>query len=118
MKNKKDLIRHGDLLFRPAEYPDTLERGRTLIERDSRVILEGEVTGHAHRFVAGDAAILDYYEETWRGKALAGTYVNVTTPATVTHEEHGPLSVMPGFYEIIRAREFDYASRLSRRVVD
>lgn len=112
----KDLIRHGDLLFRPAVKDQHL----ALTKRKSKIVLEGEVTGHAHKLIDGDNAILDYYEKTWRNESpvLAKTFVEVTTPSTISHEEHGPLPVPPGFYEVIRAREFDYASNLARRVWD
>ena len=113
----RDLIRHGDLLLRPI---DKVREG-DVRPRSSKVILEGEITGHAHRLLEdGEATILDYYEKTWREEkpVRRDTYVQVASTVTLTHEEHGPLTIAPGLYEVIRAREFDYAANLARRVYD
>ena len=111
----KNLIRHGDLLFRPVERPD-----KALTPRKSKIILEGEVTGHAHRLDQGEAVILDQYEKTWRSEEpkLRASYVHVTSPATVIHEEHHTVTLLPGLYEVIRAREFDYTAAAARNVRD
>lgn len=113
----RDCIRHGDVFLRPV-HTDALPA--SIVARKSKVILEGEVTGHAHRIVDGDACILDYYEKTWRSNdpVLAASYLHAESPTVITHEEHGPLAVPMGWYEIIRAREFDYAAGLGRRVLD
>jgi hypothetical protein len=65
--------------------------------------------------------ILAAYETAWdqRGMRPNGArYLEVTTPATITHEEHKPVTLAPGLWEIIQAREFDYAANLGRRVRD
>ena len=110
----KDLVRHGDMLFRPAE------RLANLTPTDSRIIAKGEVTGHAHRITEGDAVILAQYEKQWgRGEPqLVGRFVEVSSPATVPHEEHKPVTLEPGFYQILQAREFDYGANLEQRVRD
>jgi hypothetical protein len=95
-----------------------------------KVIQRGEVTGHAHRISEGEAVILEQYEEAWeRGRdrfmdvqgkreVLTARFLEVKTPTTITHEEHGPVTLTPGLYEILQAREFDYAANLGRRVRD
>jgi hypothetical protein len=114
--NMRNCIRHGDVFFKPVdklpEVQDYLKERTTIEKRKSPVILEGEVTGHFE--------IIDYYEKTWRSDKpiLTQTFVQAKTPSVVTHEEHGRLPIPLGLYEIIRAREFDYASNLSRRVLD
>jgi hypothetical protein len=116
----RDLYRHGDLLFRPAAQQDVLRTD--LKSRGSNIILEGEVTGHAHKILEGEAAILDFYEETWRSgeqrQTLTQTFLQCNTETVIAHEEHGPLAIPAGLWEVVRAREFDYAANLGRRVMD
>ena len=114
---ERDVIRHGDILFRPRER--SLD-GLTL--RPGTIVRRGEVTGHAHRITEGEARILEEYETAWtrEGKAqrLKGEYLDVLQTATITHEEHKPLTIGPGLWEIIQAREFDYVGATIRRVTD
>jgi hypothetical protein len=114
----KNCIRHGDVFLKPIEalpeIPEWQQKSTTVQKRNSKIILTGEVTGHAHRMTEGEYSIIDYYEKTWRSEQpiLTKSYLEVKQDSIVTHEEHGPLPVPPGLYEIIRAREFDYASPL------
>jgi Na+-transporting NADH:ubiquinone oxidoreductase subunit NqrA len=113
----KDLTRHGDILFRRLTVPIPSENLHT---KPGKVIQEGEVTGHAHRITEGDAAILEQYAKSWQGEmqATGSRFLDVQKTATVSHEEHKPVVLAPGLYEILQAREFDYAANLGRRVVD
>jgi hypothetical protein len=77
---------------------------------DRRPILaEGEVTGHAHR-LADPAA----------GQVFAVAnqlYLEVhADTATIIHEEHGPITLPRGGYEVRIQRE--YSPKEIRRVVD
>lgn len=38
--------------------------------------------------------------------------------ATVKHEEHKPITLSPGIWEIGRVREFDWLAKMERQVVD
>ena len=38
--------------------------------------------------------------------------------ATVVHEEHGPITLEPGIWEIGRVKEYDWFSKMERQVVD
>lgn len=73
------------------------------------VLAEGEITGHAHRladpasgrvFAAGDRLFLQVLGDS----------------ATILHEEHGPVTVPRGGYEVRIQRE--YSPEEIRRVVD
>ncbi|HEY7123479.1 MAG TPA: hypothetical protein VH540_05970 [Ktedonobacterales bacterium] len=92
--------RQGDLHFvrqdrRPAEQ---------LVVRPGMVIVAGEATGHAHRLLVG--TILE---------APDGTlYLDVTQTTQVVHEEHGPITLDPGFWVVMRQRE--YAPEAIRQV--
>ena len=73
------------------------------------VLAEGEVTGHAHRLADT------------RNSGVFGLngqlFLSVTgDEATVVHEEHGPVTVPRGCYEIRIQRE--YHPKEIRRVVD
>jgi hypothetical protein len=66
--------------------------------RKGRVILaRGEATGHAHT-VDGATAGLEL--------RLAERYLTVWAPTQLTHEEHAPIQLDPGFYRVVRQREF------------
>ena len=81
------------------------------VKRTGDVILAyGEVTGHAHRIAAPLDAV-DVLQEAER------IILNVRTPVTVTHEEHGPIVLEPGIYASYVQREYDPIEE-ERRVVD
>jgi hypothetical protein len=94
-------FRQGDLLF---VRQDVLPSGLTA--RPGLVILAGETTDHAHRVTAG--TVLD---------APDGTiWLHLTTPAAVVHEEHGPITLAPGPWLVVRQRE--YSPEAIRPVID
>lgn len=115
----KDLVRQGDILFRRIPHD---KRPTGLQSLPGKVIQKGEVTGHAHRITEGEANILAQYEKQWGTKKLTVSnphrFLEAVTPTTIGHEEHGPAVLAPDLWEIIQAREFDYAANLGRRVVD
>jgi len=81
------------------------------VKRNGDVILAyGEVTGHAHRIVAPLDAV-DVLQEAER------IILTVHRPVTITHEEHGPVTLQPGIYESYVQREYD-PLEAERRVVD
>lgn len=80
-------------------------------ERVSRrpVLAEGEVTGHAHRLARPDSGSVFTVGSQMYLEVLEHS-------ATVTHEEHGPVELKRGCYEIRIQRE--YSPKEIRRVVD
>ena len=121
--------RQGDiLLIKIDELPPF-----TFKEKKDKVVLKGEVTGHAHR-LEGKAKILEVAEEianyphriVWEGNTLTAHlettrfdtlripsnsqvvgYAVVDAPAELTHEEHDTITIPPGKYQIRRQREYD-----------
>jgi hypothetical protein len=110
-------VRQGDVYI--VEI-DRIPAGASEIPREGgRVVLaHGGVTGHAH-------AISDLHVQHYRddgtvkalksenrvklraGGALPFTYLRVIDrPATLEHEEHGPITLPPGTYEVRRQREY------------
>ena len=116
----RDLIRQGDILFKPLAADRDIADGATrLAEVAGKVIAKGEVTGHAHRISEGAATIVEE-RRTWGtvSQPTGTRYLRVHETATVAHEEHKPVTLLPGLYEIMQAREYDYVREVTRRVVD
>lgn len=114
--------RHGDILLIKI---DELPRSMKFKTKRGKVILEGEITGHAHR-LKGNARILEVAERiannpngVWDGKRLLADtptvepksqvigYALVDAPAELTHEEHSTITIPAGTYEVRRQREYD-----------
>jgi hypothetical protein len=94
--------RQGDLLF-------VLQNARPVVDLtpwQSRVIVAGEATGHAHRLTAGTI------EDAPDGML----YLDLLYPAKVVHEEHDPITLDPGFWLVVRQRE--YRPEAIRTVLD
>lgn len=120
---KGEAYRQGDvLLVRAAQLPRNI---RKLARRDGRLVLaDGEATGHAH---AIEEPGVQLYERrlthpiearlTREGRLPALFLVVGDEGATVLHEEHEPIAIPPGEYEIRRQREYDPLARLRARIV-
>ncbi len=92
-KSKK--YRQGDVLFVQL---DALPEGKPK-KRKNGHILEGEATGHVHRVgTLADAEVMEI------GKGL---FLNVTERGvSIVHDEHNPLSLPSGLYEVRQQREY------------
>ena len=107
------IYRQGDVLIRAiadTEVPENIKP----VERDKgRVVLAyGEVTGHAHAIKAEGAHL---FRETVSEKPRTFLRI-VKTEAFLRHEEHAPVKLVPGAYEVIHQRE--YTPEEIRRVAD
>jgi hypothetical protein len=93
--------RQGDLLFILQDERPAIE----LTVRPGLVILAGEATGHAHRLTGGSVL-----------EARDGTlYLELVEPTRVVHEEHDALTLDPGWWLVVRQREYTpSANRLVR----
>ena len=84
--------RQGDLLFVWQEERPAVE----VRVRPSLVIVAGEATGHAHRLTGGSVV-----------EAPDGTvYLELIEPTRVVHEEHDALTLGPGWWLVVRQREY------------
>jgi hypothetical protein len=80
------------------------------VKKESNVIQEGEHTGHAHRITQGEANIFT---------TDAGMFVKAGMGgATITHEEHLPVIIEEGDYEVRIVRQKDPFTKLVSRVID
>lgn len=88
------MYRHGDVGIFP-----TKKKFLDGVKRDRLVLAEGEVTGHAHRIAEGEASL---YEKN------GVLYLRVfSDTATVTHEEHKPIEIPMGDYEIRIQKDYE-----------
>jgi hypothetical protein len=86
------IYRQGDILFKKIEnFPSQLK------EKPERVVAEGEETGHAHVLVNG--ALF----EVLNSEKL---YIKSEQNTRIIHEEHLPIKLESGNYQVIRQREY------------
>lgn len=87
--------RQGDVLLQKVEsLPKQAKRQNA---SDRIILAHGEVTGHAHAISSTQALSF-----TWGDQS----FILARNGATVVHEEHAPILLEPGFYEVIRQREY------------
>ena len=94
--------RQGDVLFVKI---DTLPE-EALSERKNAILVEGEVTGHAHRLKGG---------KVWETEAGI-LFVAAVVGSQIVHEEHHTIDLEPGYWHVVRQRE--YSPEEIRWVVD
>jgi hypothetical protein len=101
--------RQGDVLLCAI---DAIPLGAKPVSRegDRVVVALGELTGHAHAFAATCVRML-------REKPSGRSFLVIGEGgAPLCHEEHDPILVPEGSYELIRQRE--YAPQMPRLVGD
>lgn len=92
---EEQLYRQGDVLFRKIERIPDGERN----QRVNGVLAEGEVTGHKHAIADLEAAGVFEVGE--------GLYLQVSEQGvSITHDEHKPISLPPGDYQVTIQREY------------
>ncbi|UCE14628.1 MAG: hypothetical protein JSV04_05460, partial [Candidatus Heimdallarchaeota archaeon] len=101
------IVRQGDLLLRKVEF---LPKRAKIIEGD--IVLEGEATGHAHRIVNGE--IFRF----WSRETGNQLFIKAHEGATLVHEEHSPIDLKSGVYEVRRQREYDPDTKSVRWIMD
>lgn len=105
----QDMIRQGDVLLVPT---DASSRA-AVVKRDgdgSVTLAHGEVTGHRHRLVDDHVALREPEARKTRHLSV------VKTEARLLHEEHSPITVRPGQYDL--PRQVEYTPEEIRNVAD
>ena len=98
------LAHQGDVIIQRIEQLPTTAKKQEI--EKSIVLAYGEVTGHCHQIATPKE--VNVYIEGAR-QFLEVCYVQ---GATITHEEHAPITLDPGIYEIsIQAEYFPQAVR-------
>jgi len=95
------MYRHGDVLLIKV---DKLPKNIKFVEKTNNVILEGEVTGHAHKNKANIRWAIN--GEDVEEKGIIG-YAVVDGKTDLVHEEHNTITLPTGIYQIRRQREYD-----------
>lgn len=109
MKTKiiKLVGQQGDVtLTKLTALPDGEQK---VISRKRCVLAEGEHTGHCHAVEETDAELIQIGER---------MLLKLEREATVTHQEHKPIRLSPGIWEIGRVQEYDYFTKMARPVQD
>ncbi len=96
------MYRQGDVLVRTIdenEVPD----GLIAAPRDSKgrlVLARGEATGHAHVASGEGLRLLCLPDD------VETMFLHIEAHGRLTHEEHGPIGLPKGWYQVIRQREY------------
>lgn len=106
MSKEEEWYEQGDVVMKKIE---ALPKGDAAVQSD-RVLAWGEVTGHKHQVVNEPGV------EVLR--IMDRLYVKALKEFTVRHEEHDPVVVPPGIWEIGIVRETDWLTRTVRKVAD
>lgn len=110
-------LQQGDVLLKKIESLPSEAK-----PLPGKVLQLGEVTGHKHQFAKTDNVEI-YVDAKFAGAENSitpdeGKFIVVGEYAYLTHEEHKPVGVEPGVYQVDIVREFDYDAMEAKRVVD
>lgn len=94
---EKKHYRHGDVIVKCIENIPT--RAKKQDKNKALVLAEGEVTGHSHRIIDGNAALFQFNEK---------VYLKVQSKiATLSHEEHHEIKLPNGNYEVVIQKDYE-----------
>lgn len=99
---EKDWIRHGDVILQKTEKVLGKQE-----KAEETILAEGEVTGHAHR-LSGSLLVSEFEGQ---------RFVELEDDGVLSHEEHDPLTIPRGKYQVLLQREVDLAGEV-RQVMD
>ena len=105
MKAAKLTAQQGDVILRKIDF---LPKGEQTITRKRLILAHGE-SGHSHVIEDDDSELIQIGER---------MLLRLTKAATVVHEEHKPIRLSPGIWEVGRVREYDYFQHMMRQVQD
>ena len=101
------IYRQGDVLVKKIE-----KLPKKIKKLDTDIIVMGEATGHAHRIQNGAIYGAIY---SWGSQMYLEVY---SGGGALVHEEHAPIELEPGIYEVTRQREFDPITKKDPWVLD
>lgn len=114
----KDQYFQGDVMFtRVAKAPKAAQPVE--MPGDRIVLALGEATGHHHSLPkARGVALLEAPERTKEDELLNVRFLQIMegATATITHQEHGPITLTPGTWRVSQQRE--YTEKVIVRVSD
>ena len=109
-------LQQGDVILKQiSKIP---ERAKKV---SGNVLAEGEHTGHFHALCQKKVGFAR--QEKVRGLSFfkddkGNSFVKLTEPLELLHQEHNPISVSPGVYEIGIVKEYDHFAEGARNVAD
>lgn len=107
MKTAKHTAQQGDVTLRKlASIP---EGKAEIVSRKRLVLAEGEQSGHYHLIEDDDAELIRIGER---------ILLKLKKSATIKHQEHLPIRLSPGIWEVGRVREYDPFLDMTRQVMD
>lgn len=94
-------------------YPFTGKtEGEKVTHKGSFILALGVATGHHHKITVADPNDLEIR------KVEGGYILTLKSEATITHQEHLPITLSPGKYRTGHEREKDWFALSVRRVID
>lgn len=103
-------LQQGDVLLSVAKLPDGCKR---IEDKRGIVLAEGEHTGHFHGIESdGEVALMEAPD---KRRYLVN---NTSSPITIRHQEHKPVTVEPGIWAVGQVHEYDWFQQMERRAVD
>lgn len=106
IKLAKTTFQQGDVIGKRLDKMPDLTGAK--VTRRRLVLAHGE-SGHSHIIEDDEAELIEIGER---------MLLRLTKSATVTHEEHAPIRLTPGIWEIGRVKEYDYFQQMARQVID
>jgi hypothetical protein len=115
-KNKLVQLQQGDVTLEQLKsLPDGLTFNKVEDQRGI-VLAEGEVTGHYHGIADSNAQLLEAVDSSGTKRRFLCN--NSDKTISLTHQEHKPIVIDPGIYEVGLVNEYDYLSQMVRKVQD
>ncbi|MDX6739859.1 hypothetical protein [Actinocorallia sp. A-T 12471] len=110
------MYRQGDILIQQvaAEAVPAAARALPPVPRDARgrlVLALGEATGHAHALTGQGTLYRTPH-------LLSPDYLHLPEGGRLVHEEHGPITLPKGWFQVVRQREYVPRSFDARPVAD
>jgi len=97
----------GDVILRRLNKMPAGEQ--KVLAKRHLVLAEGEVTGHSHVIEEDESELIQIGEQ---------IILKLEEQATLVHQEHGPITLDKGLWEVGRVQEYDYLSQMKRPVMD
>lgn len=107
MKTTQNTAQQGDFLFKKL---NSLPKGtKKTLQKNSIVLASSQTTGHKHQISSKNSKLVEINNK---------NFLDLKSTATLTHEEHLPIRLSSGFWELGKVQEFDYFLMMKRAVVD
>lgn len=112
-KANKDHLQQGDVILHRVTDKVEFSKGKRLPFRFGRrlVLAEGEATGHHHSIAVEE----NEAELVQLGERLL---LSLSEPKILEHQEHGPITVEEGIWEVGQVVEKDWLTGMVEKVVD